>query len=320
MICEDGMRRAVLTGICLLSSIGCGNYSNEDLEYMNALPEKQDLAAELPEVRQGQVAPAEQAELYKTTRGVIQTFNGTLDALLSLVEAVRQHSPTSREPDARVWGPFADSNNPGWLARVRIERDPAASGQFRYFVQFRHQDAAAGAWISVMTGDFQSTGGIRRGVGHLTLSTRESRAAGLFLKFDNLDQLMVTYNTMGAPTPVTVDMELTSLPDPFNPAALTRALYSYTALESGQGQMQFDFWANALGDPVLSPVEKFVITSDWLATGEGRAESQIVEGDGTGSRQVSCWAADFRVVFNDKPWARAEDTGSADACPVIPAI
>ena len=40
--------RAWALVVALASSVGCGNYSNEDLEFMNAVPERSDLSADLP--------------------------------------------------------------------------------------------------------------------------------------------------------------------------------------------------------------------------------------------------------------------------------
>src|SRR5689334_23908449 len=56
---------------------GCGNYSNEDLEFMNAVPARQDFVASI----KGAVMPANEAELAKDTHNVILVFNKALDFL-----------------------------------------------------------------------------------------------------------------------------------------------------------------------------------------------------------------------------------------------
>jgi len=92
----------------------CGNYSNEDLEFMNAVPARQDFVASIPR----DLMPANEAELAKDTHGVINTFNGALD-FLKIADVIRMYPPTSRIPDGRIWGPAPDSNHAGWhLARA----------------------------------------------------------------------------------------------------------------------------------------------------------------------------------------------------------
>jgi len=63
----------IVTGLAGLAGSGCGNYSTEDLEFMNALPEKSDLSADVP--GRSAVVLASTAELYRMTpqrRGDLQ--------------------------------------------------------------------------------------------------------------------------------------------------------------------------------------------------------------------------------------------------------
>jgi hypothetical protein len=101
--------------LALILTAGCGNYSNEDLEFMNAVPAEGDLSADLP-ARSAALSPAGEAELSKATHDSIKTFNGTLD-FLGAVEAIRAYQPTSRGPDSRTWGPIPDHDHPGWQWR-----------------------------------------------------------------------------------------------------------------------------------------------------------------------------------------------------------
>ena len=89
---------------------GCGNYSNEDLEFTTALPERSQLAAVIP-VRSSIIGP-EPAELYRLSRTVALVFNGIVDAFLTLVDGIRAFPPTTRAPNLRVWGPFPAENQP----------------------------------------------------------------------------------------------------------------------------------------------------------------------------------------------------------------
>ncbi len=55
---------------------------------------------------------ADEAELARTPTTGSATSTRMLDDVLGLVDAIRTYEPTSRTPDSRIWGPFADSNTP----------------------------------------------------------------------------------------------------------------------------------------------------------------------------------------------------------------
>src|SRR5450432_566996 len=95
-----------------LLAAGCGNYTNEDLEYMNALPQGSDLRANIPPVT-GAVELANEAELARSTHDTTRGFNGLLMALVDLVDAIRSYPPTTRTPTSRIWGPFAADQSKG---------------------------------------------------------------------------------------------------------------------------------------------------------------------------------------------------------------
>src|SRR4051812_7704845 len=141
-----------------LTSAGCGNYSNEDLEFMQALPEKPDLSADVP--TRSALVLANTAELYRMTRDVVAIFNGVVDAFLTLIDAIRAYPPTTREPNMRIWGPFAaGKDKPGWDVRMKITRTDLAT--FTYEVGFRPTGFGGGeeeGWINIVTGTFAAAG------------------------------------------------------------------------------------------------------------------------------------------------------------------
>src|SRR5260221_7962131 len=95
-----------LASACVaLVAAGCGDYSNEDLEFMNALPESSELRANIPP-RSSALAPADEAELARSTHTVTAGFNGLLGALVDIVDTGRSYPPTTPTPNGRIWGPF----------------------------------------------------------------------------------------------------------------------------------------------------------------------------------------------------------------------
>jgi hypothetical protein len=89
---SDRRAFALALALALALGAGCGNYSNEDLEFMNAVPDKNDLSANLVDA----TSLANEAELAKDTHDTVKTFNGILNTVLGGVEAIRVYQPTGR--------------------------------------------------------------------------------------------------------------------------------------------------------------------------------------------------------------------------------
>src|SRR5262245_50221867 len=92
---RSGERVGVRGLVLLAALVGCGNYSNEDLEYMNALPNGDELRVDIPP-RSSAVTVDEEADLARFTHQVTGGLNTLLAAIVNLVDAVRSVSPTSR--------------------------------------------------------------------------------------------------------------------------------------------------------------------------------------------------------------------------------
>src|SRR5262245_15439010 len=78
----------------------CGNYSNEDLEFMNAVPARDDVSVVMPRLM---ILPANEAELARLTHETVAAFNGAL-FFLQAADTIRTFPPTSRMPNGRIWG------------------------------------------------------------------------------------------------------------------------------------------------------------------------------------------------------------------------
>lgn len=295
----------------VVTTVGCGNYSNEDLEFMNALPEKQDLTAVVP-ARSAIVV--DDAELYRMTRNVALVFNGIVDAFLSIVDTIRSYPPTTRHPDQRIWGPFAADKKPGWLAQLVMTRLDVTT--FEYQLQYLPAGDPGGAPLTLMVGRFAAAGGVRRGSGHVAVDTKSLRGAGVDPHLGYLDTMVIDYDNRAFP--VTVDLTFTNFPNPFKQDDPTQGAYAYAAQSNGQGALSFDFSANSIPGPV--GLDTFNVTSRWLGSGEGRADLQVVSGDGAGLDEAQCWDRQFQAVYTNKPWAPLEDIGTASDCPAIPTL
>jgi hypothetical protein len=301
----------LLLTTCLLGAgTGCGNYSNEDLEFMSALPEKPELAAVIP--TRSALVLTETAEYYQLTRNVALIFNGITDGFLSLIDFIRAFPPTTRSPNHRIWGPFPAEKQPGWMVQLAMAREGAA---FTYDLQFQPASASS-PWLTLIHGDYAVTGGVRRGHGTITVDTASLRAAGVDPDLGYLDNLTVAYTT--SEFPIDVKLQFKNFPNPFKADDPTQGTYEYSVQSNGQGALTFDYFADAISGPV---VEEALVTSRWLGTGEGRADWQLVAGDAfVGAHATECWNQLLRAVYIDKPWAPLESIGTPADCPAIPTL
>ncbi|HVT07925.1 MAG TPA: hypothetical protein VHO67_10725 [Polyangia bacterium] len=305
-------RLAFALTACALGA-GCGNYSNEDLEYMAAVPTTTELAVELPAA----VNTVVEAELAKKTHESIKTVNDSLVNVLALVDAVRGNSPTSRAADSRTWGPFDDDKHPGWRWELIVTRDPTAAATFTYRLQTENL-AAATDWLVFVSGRFDAAGGAKQGTGQVTASFSTLAARGFPLDpgAAKLADLTIAYQNFDlAGSPIEVSMTIDSLPDATGDATTLSIVYEI--LSDRSGEMAFTLTGNLIAGPATEVV---VVNSQWLDSGAGVGTLKVASGDGAGLAQTECWNSAFAATFNAKPWAPAEDLGSADACPTLPPL
>jgi hypothetical protein len=291
---------------------GCGNYSNDDLEYMNAVPAGDQFVATLPAYSSSLPASSE-AELAQTTHSVTAQFNQMLDNALGGVDAIRSYEPTSRTPTSRTWGPFPSDKQIGWDWQLTVSHDDPQSTVFSYELDVENTNAATPIWLPFLTGTFDAQAGVRKGTGNMTMNTTDISAAGF--PFDQgtvpFTSLTVTYETLSYP--IHVSMTIVREPDATN--QVSSVVYNYLAQADGSGQMSFTLTGNLIAGPAIETV---AVVSAWLPTGAGKATETVEEGDGAGLAQTECWDAAFAATYNDKPWSTTEDVGEASACPSLP--
>lgn len=320
MTCEGFVRLVVLAAVV----VGCGNYSNEDLEFMNALPERDVLAVNMPLVTSA-AALAHEAELARTTHDTTRGLNALTGSLVAIVDYVRSFSPTARTDSSRIWGPFPNDpkgKNPDWQTRMIVSRSDQVAGRFDYEIAEHEAATADTDWPVFVRGFFLGGSSARRGKGHVELLTAELRAKGFDVSdLGMLDHLEIDYDALA--DPVTITMHITDLPDVGSTEPAPRAEYSYRANAAGQGEMTFDLFKNVVPG---AAVEDLRIRSQWLPSGEGMATLTVVSGDGMGAQQLECWDRSFAATYNDKPFSPGEDVPGnppgdpAAHCPVIPSL
>lgn len=291
---------------------GCGNYSNTDLDFQLALPEKGDLSAKLPQA----LVDANTPEYYLATREVVLVFNTIINNVTDIVDRVRAFAPTERRDGIRIWGPFPDREKPGWNVRMRMERqaDPASALGFRltYDIEFQAAGAATEAWSPLVAGFFSpASGGPRQGVGQIRIELGPARAQGYPIReFGELARLTIDYQR--ATFPHDVVMVLENVPESPNPGSTT----TYRENADGSGALSFvwrkrnDIWVQAAE-----------MLSRWMATGAGRADARITEGLAAMGNPlgVDCWGPSAQATYVLREFGNRREEGSAQSCVFGPA-
>jgi len=302
-------RVTTLTLVLAAALAGCGNYSNEDLEYMNAVPASEDISASIPRA----IRPANEAELARLTHDTTGLFNGALD-FVRITDVIRSFPPTSRLPNGRIWGPVPMDEHPGWQWRLLVTRATETPDRFDYSFDVQQVGSDPNDWITFISGWFVAVNGLRKGMGHLVMLTDELRLAGFpietNLKDEMLKELTVDYSTETFPTSVTMKVTMyTQVSAQLFDTWFTIDIH-YGALESGQGAIEFlatDSSQNSIS-----------VISRWLPTGRGRADATVTGGAVDGQTRTQCWNDSFDETYNFTPWASpAEDRGQMAACPDI---
>jgi hypothetical protein len=303
-------KRLFLVAAVTVAVASCGDYSNEDLLYMSAVPSSSQLAVVLPAA----ATTVMQAELAQDTHNGISNVNTLLDDVLGLIDAVRSYEPTSRTSDSRTWGPFDDSNHPGWRWKLVVTRQDTTSFKYELDVQ---STAAGSAPVPFLTGTFDLAGGVKQGNGAVTANFAALASAAFPLDDSSKPLTTLTlsyqnYQTPGSPVSVTLQIERT--PDA---NGVTSARFMYKILTDGSGEITFTLVGNVVPGPAI---ETLTLNSGWLPTGVGMATLVVASGDGAGLTQTECWDATFSMTYNDKPWSASEDYGDVSTCPVLPSF
>jgi hypothetical protein len=308
-------KRLLILATAASALAACGNYSNEDLLYMSAVPTSTQLAVVLP-------APAPtvmEAELSKSTHGGVGTIRTLLDNVLGLIDAIRSYEPTSRGANQRVWGPAPDSNHPGWQWKFEIDRQLNGT-TFDYRLSFAN-DAAPDSWVEFLGGTFDAAGGVKQGNGAFTAHFADAATAGYPIaadtaQFATLSLTYQNYEVEGSPVSAVLTVNRT-MPDQ---NGITNASFSYEILTDGSGEITFQAAGNIVGG---TTTETVTIHAQWLASGAGMATLTITAGADVGATQTECWDATFEATYNDKPWSPTEDVNPgqmAAFCPTLPTL
>ncbi len=304
------MKTIALLCSCLMIS-GCGNWSNKDLEFLNAMPTKEQLRSKLPTgtagalagegTRRDALAIGERSQRYTDSKDASDKFNGILTFLVGALDLIRSYPPTSRTDESRTWGPWADKDNPGFEFRAVITK--VDDKNFTYAFQHRPKD---GEFFDTVTGSFKASESLRKGSGALIIHAADAVAHQLKTAkaLELLEKIEVSYVT--DMFPVTVVMKFT-----VKPGQVLQSLdYGYQENEDKSGGMSF---TSKSTDPNISRLD---VGTAWLASGAGFGVLTVTEGamGYKGATQFECWDAAFNTTYVKQTWPPFLELGDSKSC------
>lgn len=292
-----------------LPSAGCGNYSNEDLEFMSVLPVREDVAVEVP--RRGSLVVTG-PEGWLTTLRVTHDLNAAADAFLGLIDTVRGYYPTTRRTNERIWGPFPADQNPGWQVQMVMTKMPGPPVMFLYVLEMiAPPEAGLANPLPIISGSFDAAGGLRLGDGTLTVTLDDARAAGVELRgLEQLRTLNIRYQVETALRHV--ELDIVQLPQSLDPNAPTMASYTFERAENGDSAMTFSFPNDVIPGGAL---ETLAFTTRWLGSGQGRTDITVTGGEApAGAGSTECWNDNYILTYKLQSWLPAAELGDPSTC------
>jgi hypothetical protein len=307
--------------------IGCGNYSNDDIEFFNALPHTSDLTSKVPQPNTAQsglsgsdagTTPTCGNQLGQTSCFYTQTlasssqFNQGLYDLLGVIDDIAQLPPTTRTEFTRTWGPTPNSGQPGFDVEVVMVKTPP--NQYDWAIQFQPLGAVSDApWFQFVSGQFTATGGARIGQGSVKVDGAGAVALGLPVNDIGSAELDGMYMTNQEPIRVSFAA--------FDEDGGQELLLGYTSEElvndagvPASGALNFVFVdPDAGADAGPNTLQ---LHSAWTSSGAGVGSARVVQGAYAGLTAIQCWGASpgFPIVYAAANWDPGATVGDAGLC------
>jgi hypothetical protein len=248
------------------------------------LPRADDVKIQLPEsAASNAFAVGDIATWYVATRDVTRTLNGGTAYVLVLVHTIVLFPPTSHDGDTYVWGPHHEPLDP---AEWRLSVTELADGTYDWKLDGRNLTVANAAFETLIGGNANGDG-----TGDFTL---DFDAAERVNPIDNDGKGVVTvdYDIVAR----RLDMNIDSVEDVNGIQTPVHFDYAYAENADRSGDMIFTILADTDDPGALE--EEATLRSRWLATGAGRADIRLRNGDLDVEVTASeCWSSMFRRTY-----------------------
>ena len=314
------MRILPLAALALTACNGAG-------DFRSAVPQRDNVQMRVPQSGGQALTLGETASLYSESVKIATSVNGGVLWVFDVIDLIIAQPPTTLDETSAVWGP----SEPRGLERLsyRFTVVKLEEQHFTYVLEARLKDAD-GDFTEIFTGEAFPTDD---NDGHGTLSYNLGSLRGL----DGEDACLtgvidVAYDATSEPR--ALDVVFTQVADECAGERPTNAHYVYAENLDKSGHMDFAFRANIHGDDENKPLEEIMsVRTRWLASGAGRSDVQVSEGEvpadleanipgttATSVELVQCWDDSFALVYGDtapdelEPHLNNELVGDASLC------
>lgn len=285
---------------------GCIQQNEGPHPVSKVLPTAEDVKIALPDTAASNAfAIGEVAEWYVATRDVTRGLNGGTAYVLILVHTIVQFPATSVDGDTYTWGPHHETLDPAEWKLVVTE---LADGTYDWHLDGRSLIAPAPGeppteFETIIAGNANEDG-----TGNFTLDFDAAERANP-IDNDGRGVIGVTYDVNNR----SLDMDIDGTEDVDGTPTEVHFDYTYAEGADRSGDMVFSIFADS-ADPGTAK-EEVTLRSRWLATGAGRADVRLRNGDLAVEVTASeCWGAGFRRTYytDSATWEATE--GSVADC------
>ena len=246
------------------------------------------------------------AQYYRFTREMFDGVNLGTGAILGSVWIIVHYPPTTLQEDEAIWGPWTEALSP---AEYRFRATETNTDTYDYALEARAKDSSdpwRPVWLGQGFGDDHPDH--RSGWFELDFDAANEVDPTRLNADEESGKVRVMYDHRTYPTTIRAYMTDESSNAWFD--------ISVTTNRDGGGRVDIDA-LDDIDDAKDTLKEDIAMRSRWLATGAGRADVTIANGDlpeGTVVEASECWSASFeRVYWNDNIGIEAEQ-GEAASC------
>lgn len=288
------------TAVLGLALGGCMQQDHGPHDIARVLPRADDVKIALPESASTSAAVGDIAEWYVATRDVTRTLNGGTAYVLILVHTIVQFPATSVEGKTTTWGPHHEPLDP---AEWRLIVTELEDGTYDWHLDGHSLTEPESGFETILSGNANGDG-----TGTFMLDFDAAERVNP-IDNDGRGVIDVAYDIANRSLDIGVD----SVEDLDGVATDVHFDYAYREADDRSGDMVFSLFADTADAGTAK--EEATLRSRWLATGEGRADVRLRNGDLDLEVTASeCWSSSFRRMFytDSAEWLPTE--GDAGDC------
>ena len=303
------MKRIIAAALTLLTA-ACGVEKADT--FRDGYPKSDAVTMKMPgstgalsgdRTRQG--LEGEKAGLYSLTRGVTYVVNGGGVAVLLLVKAIGDQTPTTVTADSATWGPHTDALSPNTY-KFTVTKN--RTDDYSYQLEAKGKTEADTAFRVILSGTHLISG---KDLGSGTFLLDWDKIATLPEHDDNVGTAEYAYSRTSATAPIKIDAVFRQVLDRDSGKKID-VDYKYTANPGNGGNFEFKMMKDlAMG----AALENSSVKSRWEETGAGRSDVKVNGGNLTSEATFSeCWDSNFASRYLTASFAPTGGWGAETAC------